>query len=214
MSLGASQAARWQATQTRAWMGASIWWTVIKFTLIAWVLLTIGVIWYGTGRDSPQLHHRYFWGWILCGIFTDIPILNILGAHMIVPLDGHWYPLPYAAAGLNGANYYKVSFGLWFSHYCKYTASVPAAFGLLTLLIRLNRDSDGSDAEHLRGLRLMRPRRHNHQLNGGWRSKIGRGLHRIVFKDPPSWTPIKLGSSIIPREKDCEHFLITGSPGG
>jgi hypothetical protein len=210
MNLGASQAARWQATQTRARMGASIWWTVVKFTLIAWVLLTIGVIWYGTGRDSPQLHHRYFWRWIFCGIFSDVPILNILGAHMIVPLEGHWYPLPYAATWLNGTNYYEASFGLWFSHYCKYTALVPAAFGSLALLIRLGRDSD---AEHLRGLRLLRPRRHNHQLNGGWWGKIRRFAHWVVFEDPPSWRPIRLGSSIIPLEKDCEHFLVTGNTG-
>jgi len=129
---------------------------------------------------------------------------------MVLPMNDGWYALPQVTGWLNDPRFYHGTFGQWFWHYARYTTLVPLAFGIFAVSIRMCRDGD---AEHLRGLRLLRPRRHNHQLNGGWRGKIRRGIHRASYIDPPSWAPVRLGSSIIPHDKECEHFLVTGSPG-
>ena len=45
MDFSASDAARWQAYQTRARIGARIWFRAIKATLLLWIGLTIYVVW-------------------------------------------------------------------------------------------------------------------------------------------------------------------------
>jgi len=160
------------------------------------------------GLCRPQLQHEYFGRWILCGILTDTPLLNRLTQHLTIPLAGNWYYVPDLAQWLNGPRIYGDSFYSWYWHmstglggyYGIGTNLFP--LGICALLIgwRLRRGSNGSD--HIRGLRLLPPRQHNRQLNGG-----------IIKKMFNQHTGIKLGESIIPREKEYEHFLITGSPG-
>lgn len=57
------------------------------------------------------------------------------------------------------------------------------------------------DREHIRGLRLLRPKDHHRQVHAGWlegyRNRSG----------------ITVGASLIAPRKEAEHFLITGSPG-
>jgi hypothetical protein len=69
----------------------------------------------------------------------------------------------------------------------------------------LRRDLD--DPDHIRGLRLLSPREHNRELNP-YRRRLMAALNR-----PKGVSGIKLGASVIPPEKEFEHFLITGSPG-
>jgi len=75
MAFGASAAARWQATQTRARMGASLWWLLIKCAAFAWLTCTVFVVWRETGQAFPGLRHAYFWRWMVGGIFMGVPLL-------------------------------------------------------------------------------------------------------------------------------------------
>ena len=80
MASGASQAARWQAYQTRARMGAQLWFEVMILTLASWAALTMYVVWQRTGEFFPQLNHAYFWRWVICGILTWLPAARRHGA--------------------------------------------------------------------------------------------------------------------------------------
>jgi hypothetical protein len=191
-------------------MGASLWFLIIKFMVMVWFALTVCVVWHETGEAFPALRHAYFWRWMLGGIFTGVPLLDRLGAYMLLPFDGGWPPLLDVVAALNGPQFYHGTFGQWFWHYAWYTTPVPLLLAPLTALISHNRNRD---PEHIRGLKLLRPRQHNRQLNGGWWGKLKRAAHSIAFVDPPSWRPIRIGKSVVPLEKDCEHFLVTGNTG-
>src|SRR6266700_4013454 len=61
MAFGASEAARWQAYQTRARMSAHLWFQIITIAVLGWVVLTLYVVWRQTGVFYPQLDHQYFW---------------------------------------------------------------------------------------------------------------------------------------------------------
>src|SRR6516162_7968216 len=71
----------------------------------------------------------------------------------------------------------------------------PCALFALALVWRVRHQID---AEHLRGLRLLRPSDHNRQLNGGWLRQ------RLNYEQ----RGIQLGASIIPSAKECENFLV------
>jgi len=200
MAFGASEAARWQAYQTRARMGAHLWFQIITTVVLGWVALTMYVVWRQTDAFYPQLGHQYFWRWVFCGIITETPVLNLCAANLKVPAAGRWYALPEFTDWLNGPQLYHLPFTTWFAHYGVRTALAPLGLAVLAIAWRARHHLD---AEHLRGLRLLAPREHNRQLNGGWRARLHSGPRR----------GIRLGSSIIPQAKECEHFLITGSPG-
>jgi type IV secretory pathway TraG/TraD family ATPase VirD4 len=80
------------------------------------------------------------------------------------------------------------------------TALVPLGLGAVAIAWRARHHLE---VEHLRGLRLLAPRKHNRQLGGGRLARLHSGRRR----------GIRLGTSSIPEAKECEHFLITGSPG-
>src|SRR6266851_5600168 len=101
---------------------------------------------------------------------------------------------------LNGPQLYHLPFTTWFAHYGIRTALAPLGLAVLAIAWRARHHLD---VEHLRGLRLLAPREHNRQLNGDWLTRVQNGRRR----------GIRLGSSVIPEAKECEHFLITGSPG-
>jgi hypothetical protein len=210
MAFGSSEAARWQAAQTRARIGVGLWLTIIRISVLGWLALTFFVVWYATGAYFPQLDHAHFWLWVFCGFFTGLPVFDQLATYMKVPIDGAWYPLPAAADWLNNSQHYNLSFGIWFWHYCGWTALVPVGIGALVLVIRMRQDRD---VEHVRGLRLLPRWRHNRQLNGGW-PKVRRAIRWAIYR--PSRVHdggLKLGGSVIPESKEPEHMLVTGSPG-
>ncbi len=199
MGYGASEAARFQAYQTRARLGAQLWARVVMWTLVGWVALTIYVVWRQAGEFFPRLGHAYFWRWAICGIFTHTPVINTIALRCWLPLDGGgWYPVGPLTDWLNSRQMYCLPFPTWFWHYGIRTALIPIGLGALALVWRSRHTLD---ALHIRGLRLLSPRQHNRQLNGGFVRKMF------------NHTGIQLGTSTIPAEKECEHVLITGSPG-
>lgn len=210
MGLGASDAARWQAYQTRTRMGVRIWLTIAKFALLSWIVATLWTVWYETERYFPAFGHRYFGRWALSWLFTDIPFINGLGPWLHLDYRGRWYPLPSMYEFLNGPHFYRASFGLWCRHFCRYTAIVPLAVGAAMMALKLRKSGD---AEHVRGLRLLPARRLNAQLAGGLGRRLERAFARIAFvaEDPPA--PLRIGAVIVPAKREVEHFLITGSPG-
>ena len=83
MGFGASEAARFQAYQTRAAMGVQLWARALMLAAIVWVGLTTYVVWRATGAAFPQLGHEYFWRWAICGVLTHTPVIDA-----IAPLPG------------------------------------------------------------------------------------------------------------------------------
>jgi energy-coupling factor transporter ATP-binding protein EcfA2 len=200
----ASQAARWQAYQTRARMSMHLWYQIITALIFFWLFITFYVVWWTTGLYYPairQWHHPYFLRWVLGGIFTRTPLLNSYAARMKFPIarGQPWYPIIPLTDWLNGPQFYHAPFTAWFWHYGKLTILIPV---MLAIPIIAWRRKHRRDHDHVRGLRLLAPHDHNRQLNGGWFQMIRKGHEGI-----------HLGQSIIPAAKECEHFLITGSPG-
>jgi hypothetical protein len=195
MGFSGSDAARFQAYQTRARMGAQLWGRLLISALIVWLALTFYMVWRHTGLAFPQLDHAYFWPWVLCGMLSHAPGFRTL----TLPLNGAWYPVGPLTDWINGPQMYYASFPRWFCYYGIRTALVPVGLGLAAIAWR---SRHRLDATHIRGLQLLTPREHNRQLNGG--------IIRTMFDQH---TGIQIGTSIIPREKECENFLITGSPG-
>jgi energy-coupling factor transporter ATP-binding protein EcfA2 len=211
MDFSASDAARWQAYQTRARIGVRIWFTAIKGALLIWIALTIYVVWRETAVYFPAFGHRYFLSWFLAWLFTDVPGLRGLGPWLHLQYQGRWYPLPSMYQFLNGPHFYKASFGFWFEHFCRYTAIVPLAFFGLFVALKLRRDAG---PEHVRGLRLLTPRRLNTQLAGGAPRRLGRFLAAMAVREQRhAPAPLRIGAVVIPSKKEPENFLITGSPG-
>jgi Type IV secretion-system coupling protein DNA-binding domain len=211
MDFSASDAARWQAYQTRARIGARIWFTAIKGALLVWIGLTIYVVWHETAVYFPAFGHRYFLSWFVAWLFSDVPGLRGLGPWLHLQYEGHWYSLPSMYQFLNGPQLYKASFGFWFEHFCRYTAIVPLAFFGIFIALKLRRDSG---PEHVRGLRLLTPRRLNAQLAGGPLRKATRMLARLAGRgEGVAPAALQIGAVVIPPKKEPENFLITGSPG-
>jgi len=190
-------------------MSAALWSGALRAIFFMWVALTLWVIWYRVGLYLPELHHQYFGRWILCGILNDTPLVRRLGVRLPMRADGAWYSLPSFAQWLDGPQMYRDTFYSWYWHmatglggyYGLGTDLFPIGIGALFTGWRLRREPDSKD--HLRGLRLVSPRQHNREMHGGI---VKRALHG----QPRG---IRLGSSIIPERHECEHFLITGSPG-
>lgn len=211
MDFGASDAARWQAYQTRARISARIWFTAIKGALLVWIGLTIFVVWHETAVYFPAFGHRYFLSWFVAWLFTDVPGLRGLGPWLHLQYQGRSYPLPSMYQFLNGPHLYRASFGFWFEHFCRYTGIVPLALFGIFIAVKLRRDSG---PEHVRGLRLLTPRRLNAQLGGGPFQKATRMIPRLALRGQHrAPAPLQIGAVTIPPKKEPENFLITGSPG-
>jgi energy-coupling factor transporter ATP-binding protein EcfA2 len=195
---GASEAARWQAYQTRARMGLRLWLQVLMGVVMIWALLTGYVVWYETGQYFPQIDHAYFGRWVICGLITQTPIMTLLGPRMELPINGSWYPIIPLANWLNGPQLYHLPFTYWFWHYGLRTALIPIGLALATIVWRVRHVVD---RDHIRGLRLLRPKEHHRQVHAGWLERF-RNRHGI-----------RVGASVIAPRKEAEHFLITGSPG-
>jgi hypothetical protein len=179
-------------------MGLRLWLQVLMGAFMAWVLLTGYVVWYETGQYFPRIDHAYFCRWVICGLITRTPIMMLVGPRMELPINGSWYLIIPLANWLNGPDLYHQPFTLWFWHYALQTALIPIG---LTVAIVGWRVRHAIDREHIRGLRLLRPKDHHRQVHPGW-------LERYRNRDG-----IKVGASVIALKKEAEHFLITGSPG-
>jgi hypothetical protein len=178
VALGASEAARWQAYQTRARMGAQLWFRVFVWMVLGWIALTVYVVWHETGVYFPQIQHAYFWRWMLCGILLRTPLIHTLVLRCSLPANGVWYQLGPLADWMNGPQMYYRPFTDWFWHYAFRTALVPLAVGAALLVWRARRLVD---VEHILGLRLLPPTHHNRQLNGGWLTQALRGRQGKLF---------------------------------
>jgi hypothetical protein len=181
-------------------MGANLWLQILTMMIFGWVALTLYIIWYETGAFFPALGHAYFWRWVIGGIITRAPLLKLLASRLNMPIAGRWYPLIPFTDWLNGPQLYHLPFTVWFAHYALRTALIPLALAIGAVTWR---SRHAVDREHIRGLRLLTPRQHNRQLNRGWRTRQRQDREGI-----------QLGTSVITANKECEHFLITGSPGG
>jgi hypothetical protein len=110
MPFRTSPAAEFQALQTRAKIGATLWSRALRTVILVWIALTFLVIWYRVGLYRPWLHHAYFGRWIACGILNDTPLLNRLAHRIPMYADGGWWTLPSFAAWLDGPRMYGDSF--------------------------------------------------------------------------------------------------------
>jgi Type IV secretion-system coupling protein DNA-binding domain len=219
MRLRTSPAAEFQSLQTRAIMGATLWSRAARGVILVWIALTVWLIWQRVGFYLRELHHAYFGRWILCGIINDTPLLNRLAERLPMYADGGWYTLPSFAAWLDGPQMYRASFYSWYwqlttgmdGHYGLGTDLFPLVCLALVILWRWRRDPDAT--EHLRGLRLLTPRQFNRQLAGGWLKRWHRAAPLGRLNGAARRSGIQLGASVLPVEKEFEHFLVTGSPG-
>jgi type IV secretory pathway TraG/TraD family ATPase VirD4 len=199
MAFGGSDAARFQAYQTRARMGAALWSRIILWTILGWFALTMWVVWHETGSYFPQLGHQYFWRWVICSTLLRIPFIDTIALRCMVPANGTWYPLGSLVNWMNGPKMYYQPFPTWFWHYGIRVALIPLGFGVAAIVWRARHRMDSL---HIRGLRLLPRRQQNRQLNGGFLKKM--------FNHSDS---IRIGDSTIPADKMTEHTMISGSPG-
>jgi hypothetical protein len=125
---------------------------------------------------------------------------------MWIPLDGAYPHLGEASAWLAGPEMYHHTFYQAFWHTAGTGWGLVAdlvPLSLAGLLLAWRWRQDPATGDHLRGLRLLTPRRHNREMHGG-------AIARLLHGRPRG---IRLGKSIIPERSECEHFLITGNPG-
>jgi hypothetical protein len=180
-------------------MGAQLIGRVVFLVIFAWAGLTLYLVWRHTG-NLRGLNHAYFFRWAICGLLVRLPLLSRFAARCSVPLDGGgWYPMPALVDWLNGPTMYRLPITDWLIHFGLRAALLPLGLGIIALVWRMRRRID---VTHIRGLKLLTPREHNRQLNGG-----------VIRKMFDQHTGIQIGTSIIPRQKECENFLISGSPG-
>ena len=184
---------------------------VVFLVIFAWAGLTLYLVWRHTG-NLRGLNHAYFFRWAICGLLVRIPILSRFAARCSVPLDGGgWYPMPALVEWLNGPTMYRLPITDWLLHFGIRAGLLPLGIGIIAFVWRMRQRID---VTHLRGLRLLTPREHNRQLNGAWLPRLlYRSARNGRLNGPSGQGGIRLGSSVIPAAKECEHFLITGSPG-
>jgi hypothetical protein len=199
MPFSTSKTARFQAYQTRALMAIQIVLRVALWLFLGWFALTVYVIWYEAGQYFSDLGHEFFWRWFIGGLLVHTPTRDCP-----IPANGSWYPMTTLVAWLNGPQMYEHPCTVWLWYYGIRTALVPLGIILTFAGWRLLRRR--VDSEHLRGLRLLTCKEHDHQLNGGW---VKQTYRKLTHQEPG----IMLGSVAIPGRLLNQHFVIAGSPG-
>lgn len=154
-----------------------------------WAASTFALVWYWTARYCGPFAHRYFGEWLLAWFFSDelpVPFISL-------PYHGQRYAVQTMYAFLNGRIYFN-SFGVWFERYELWGLVPPLILAGMVLLFLAGNSAyrDGSDAEHLRGLKRVPAGRLNRRLRGDG---------------------IKIAGVRICRTLEPEHFLITGATG-
>jgi len=206
MRLAPSPAAQFQAMKTRAVLGAQLIWQALIFLFALWIILTTFIIWHQVGVYLPVLDHAFFGRWIFCSLLGETPFLNRFTGWMWIPVNGTYPHVAALSAWLAGPEMYHHTFYQAFWHTAGTGWGLVAdlvPLSLAGLLLAWRWRQDPATGDHLRGLRLLTPRRHNREMHGGAIASLLHGRPR----------GIRLGKSIILERSECEHFLITGNPG-
>ncbi len=162
----------------------------------AWAALTAALVWYWTGHYCGPLAHKYFVQWTVSWFFTEALPLPFVS----LPYRGSRYPVDSLYPFLN-QHIFRAGPDAWFAHYAGWGMAAlltPAGLVLVGLVAQRFHWSLASEHEsierpaHVRGLKLISPRRLRRQLKGDG----------IVVAGVP-----------IPRAREPEHFLIAGATG-
>jgi Type IV secretion-system coupling protein DNA-binding domain len=160
--------------------------TVVLIALL-WTLLTVALVWYWTGHYGGLAAHQYFGSWFLAWFLTQVIPLTFAS----LPYRGRRYPIASMYDFLNRRYYLGGSFAGWFWHYAPWGAVITALIvGACLLIIFPPRGGDGD--EYVRGTDVVPSRRLRRDLRGDG---------------------VELGSILIPRGLESQHFLLVGAPG-
>ena len=207
MRLAPSPAAQFQAMKTRAVLGAQLIWQALTFLLALWIVLTTFIIWHQVGVYLPALDHAFFGRWIVCSLLDRDAVpeplhrLDVDSSQRHLPArrrrSARGSPAPKCTVtpSTRRSGIQPETAGDWSPTSCR--SRSPDCCSAWRWR------QDPATGDHLRGLRLLTPRRHNREMHGG-------AIARLLHGRPRG---IRLGKSIIPERSECEHFLITGNPG-
>jgi type IV secretory pathway TraG/TraD family ATPase VirD4 len=179
----------------------------LKLCLFSWLVTTLELVWFWTGRYFPSFGHQLFVPWFATWalIKLSIPFL-----HPTLPYMGRRYPVEVLYPFLNGKYLYRHSFGEWVIHYLRYGAVAPVLITVAAVILVRRK---GSDAHHLRGLQLIT----SGELGAAIESSDARGLWRIPAVrrlTSGSATPaIRIANVSIPADLEAQHFAVTGKTG-
>src|SRR5579871_3182236 len=200
------RAASWQAYATGARMNARFVLLWLKLSIFSWLIATLGLVWYWTGRYFPDFGHRLFVPWLAAWVLTK---LNLPLIHPTLPYYGKRYPYQVLYPFLNGKRFYQHSFGEWVIHYSRWGLVGPALATLAAILLLRRK---GSDARHIRGLQLVESR----ELAGAIESGAAHGLSRVPLVRRLAnrkRDALRIAGVAIPPELEPQHFLVTGKTG-
>src|SRR5579883_1136333 len=203
---GGRRAASWQAYATGARMNARFVLLWLKLSIFSWLIATLGLVWYWTGRYFPDFGHRLFVPWFAAWVLAK---LNLPLVRPTLPYYGRRYPYQVLYPFLNGKRFYQHSFGEWVIHYARWGLIAPA---FVTLAAALLLRRKGADARHIRGLQLIESR----ELAGAIERGGARGLRRIPVVRRISnrnADVIRVAGVAIAPELEPQHFLVTGKTG-
>ena len=204
---GGRQAASWQAYATGARMNARFVLLWLKLCLFSWLVTTLALVWFWTGRYFPSFGHQLFVPWFAAWALTK---LSIPFLHLTLPYMGRRYPVEVLYPFLNGKHFYQHSFGEWAIHYLRYGAVAPVLITVAAVILLRRKNSD---AHHLRGLQLISSR----ELGGAIENAAARGLLRIPLlrglTNGSGTRPIRIGNVAIPADLESQHFALTGKTG-
>jgi len=204
---GGRQAASWQAYATGARMNARFVLVWLKLCLFSWLVTTLELVWYWTGRYFPSFGHQFFVPWFAAWALAK---LRIPFLHPTLPYMGRRYPVEVLYPFFNGKHFYQHSFGEWVIHYLRYGAAAPVLITVAGAVL-LRRKS--SDAHHVRGLQLIT----SHELCGAIARSGPRGLLRFPvvrrLTNGSSTPLIRIANIAIPAELEPQHFAVTGKTG-
>ncbi len=187
-------AIRFEVNRSSAAMSLRLWLRVFLLWILVWAASDLFFVWYWTGRLGPGAH-EYFGRWFLAWLFTQKLPLYFLS----LPYGNGRYTIGSMYAFLNWRFYQGRSFGEWYAFYSLWGV-LPASWSVGAIAYLIFHDpSDHAEGKHLRGLRLIPPRR------------LARELRRTAL--PGDRVGIELAGVSVPRSLECEHLLITGATG-
>jgi hypothetical protein len=159
----------------------------LLLTAVIWVEMTVCLVWHWTEHYGGPAAHRYFIRWFLAWLLTqEIPL-----TFASLPYHGGRYTITSMYAFLNYKYYLGGSFASWYWHYAPWGAVLTGLIEAACIAVLFLRPGP-SEARHIRGITLVSAR------------KLARKLGSAG---------IRLAGIRIPRNLECQHFLIAGSTG-
>jgi len=203
---GGRQAASWQAYATGARMNARFVLVWFKLAVFSWIVTTLWLVWFWSGRYFPGFGHQLFAAWFSSWVLTK---LSLPFLHPSLPYMGRRYPVEALYQFLNNKDFYQHSFGEWVVHYARYALMAPALVTVAAIMLARRK---GFDSHHVRGLELVQSRELSKAVSA---SQAGRFssvpiLSRLVRRDDSA---IQIADVAIPPELESQHFLATGKTG-